>query len=109
MEWYVLNYDFNEAKAYNFNIFNSSRLIDGLKRKFDDNLDANREEFKKEVDSLLRYCFWCKCEYEIYVIDAFHDENKDYTKIDVYTQLKPNLDILVDYILKNKETIIDNY
>ena len=100
MEWYVVNYDFNRGKAYFFNIFDSSRLNDGLEKLPRD----NKEEFIKELNSLLRYCFWSKCEYEIYVTDAFHDQPNEITQIDVYEQLKPNLNILADYIWNN----IDN-
>ena len=98
MEWYVLNYDFNKRVAYNFNIFKSSKFTDRLKK-----ILTEQNDIKEEINNLLRYCFWSKTEYEIYVTDAFHEEA---SKIDVYSQVAANLDAFVDYILNNKEKIL---
>ena len=109
MEWYVLNYDFNKRKAYNFNIFNNVRFLEELKRIYIDlncSFDSDIDVFKDRLMRSLRYCFWCKTEYEIYVRDAFHDEDNEISKIDVYSQVLPNLDILADYIIKNEQELI---
>ena len=44
--------------------------------------------------------FWSKREYELSIGDAFDTNLNNYEKIDVYTQILPNFDILIDYILK---------
>ena len=109
MEWYVLNYDFNKGKAYNFNIFNSMHFLEGLKRIYIDlgcSFTNDKEQFKERLNSVLRYSFWCKTEYEIYVTDAFHNEDNEISKIDVYSQVAPNIDILADYIIKNEQELI---
>ena len=93
MEWYVLNYDFNKGKAYNFNIFNSVHFLEGLKRVYEElnnSFESDVERFKERLNDILMYSFWSKCEYEIYVTDAFHDKPNEITKIDVYSQVKPN-------------------
>lgn len=102
MKWYVLNYDFNLHKAYEFNIFDSVNFLRGVNEAI--KVIGNREEFKDKIDRELKYSFWSKCEYEIYVTDAFHDAPNEISKIDVYDQVKPNLDILVDYIIANLDT-----
>ena len=100
MEWYVLNYDFNKKEAYSFNIFNSANFLEGLKRIMQEyeGMGMTEKEFLERLDSVLRCSFWGKCEYEIYVTDAFNDNE---SKIDVYSQIKPNIEILANYIVEN--------
>ena len=101
MEWYVLNYDFNKRQAYNFNIFNNSRFAQDLRRiyeELEDPFGKNFELFKERLDSIMRYNFWSKTEYEIYVTDAFHKKPEEISKIDVYSQLVPNLNAIAEYI-----------
>ena len=98
-EFYVLNYDFNGKKVENFNIFRNSRLIDGIDKLLDNFVSF--DSFCEELDSLLRYCFWSKREYEISVADAFEEDLSKYEKIDVYRQVAPNVKIIakiaIDY------------
>lgn len=103
MKWYVLKYNFNKGKIENFNIFDSSRFnecVEKLLKKY-----ITFEDFKEKLDKDLMYCFWSKREYEIMCADLFETNIEKYEKIDVYRQLKPNLDILARYIIDeyNKE------
>lgn len=98
MEWYVLNYDFNAEKIGCFNIFNSSKFCDGIAemRKTEWlSIDA----FFERLDRVLSYCFQGKREYEISVGDAFETDCEKLRKIDVYSQVKPNIERLARYIL----------
>ena len=106
MKWYVVNYDFNKGVAKEYDIFSNIKFLQGLQR-INEEIDIvnDFETFKVELDSVLRYCFWSKCEYEIYVKDAFHNEPTEITKVDVYDQVKPNLEILANYIASNKDEI----
>lgn len=71
-----------------YNIFNHGGLCKYIPKKLK---EANtRDEFKNFLNTELMYYFWSKCEYE-YLIDGH--------KIDVYDQLKGNLDFLCDYII----------
>lgn len=97
MEWYVLNYNFNEKKAEHFNIFRSRRFSDGVQELLESFVSF--EDFVEELDRLLMYCFWSKAEYEIMVGDLFEEDTNKYTKVDVYSQVKPNIKILAKYIL----------
>ena len=102
MEWYVLNYDFNNKKLVHFNIFNSVRFsnyleLDLMKYK---NGECSFDQFKDYIELDLKSAFWSKREYELSIGDAFDTNLDNYEKIDVYTQVIPNLNILVEYILK---------
>jgi len=99
MEWYVLNYDFNRKKIEYYNIFNHSYLIESIKKILEQ--DITFDEYIDKLDHLLRYCFWSKREYEILVGDAFETDLNKFEKIDVYSQLKPNIKILATYIKDN--------
>lgn len=97
MEWYVLLHSFNKDKMISYNIFNNSKLneeLEELKKKF-----ISKEIFISELDRTLRWCFWSKAEYEIMAGDLFEKDLDKYEKIDVYQQLKPNLNALADYII----------
>lgn len=97
MEWYVLLHDFNKDKVISYNIFNNSKLDKELKELKENFI--SKENFVSELDKILRWCFWSKSEYEIVVGDLFEKDLDKYEKIDVYQQLKPNLNTLADYII----------
>lgn len=97
MEWYVLLHDFNKDKIIFYNIFNNSKLDKELKELKENYI--SKENFVSELDRILRWCFWSKSEYEIVVGDLFEKDLDKYEKIDVYQQLKPNLNTLADYII----------
>lgn len=99
LEWYVMNYDFNKRTLEDFNIFRSSRLVEGVKELLDSYITF--EDFVEKLDGKLRYAFWSKREYEIFVGDAFETDLDKYEKIDVYSQVKPNIRILAQYIINN--------
>lgn len=101
LEWYVLNYDFNGKKVENFNIFKNSRFLECLEKTLKHFKDTNDYEvFKNELKTDLMYCFWSKREYEISVGDAFENNLDMFEKIDVYSQVLPNLDNLAMYLIQ---------
>lgn len=99
LEWYVLNYDFNKQKIEYYNIFNHTYLLESLQKIL--NNYTNFNDYIEQLDKLLRYCFWSKREYEISVGDAFETDLTKFKKIDVYFQLKPNIELLGIYIKEN--------
>ena len=104
LEYYVKNYNFNKKQLEDFNIFQNSKFIEGVEEAltlYYDNECSFYEQFKKDIQKELQYCFWSKREYEIFVGDAFEEDISKYTKIDVYSQVLPNLDILCNYIINN--------
>ncbi len=100
MEWYVLNENFNENRIENFNIFNSTRFSKEVEKLLKEFITFN--DFVEKLDQALKYAFWSKSEYEILVMGLFNDKA---TKIDIYSQIKPNIKILAKYIIDkyNKE------
>ena len=98
MEWYVMNWNVNRDRLENFNIFNSSRFSDGvadMRGKIWNSVD----EFVETLDLQLKCAFWCKAEYEVMVGDLFVNDCNNLTRVDVYSQVKPNIMQLARYIL----------
>jgi len=104
MKWYVLNYNFNDKKIELFNIFRSCRFNDGVEKLL--KKYTTFDNFLKELNNLAMYCFWCKAEYEIMCGDLFPKTIEELEKIDVYYQIKENMEVLAKYIIteynKNK-------
>lgn len=98
MEWYVLNYDFNAKKVYNYNIFNSTRFNEGIERLLSEFMTM--EDFIEKLTNQVKYCFWSKREYEISVSDAFETDLDKYEKICVADQVLPNIKLLANYIVE---------
>lgn len=101
LKWYVLNHDFNTKEIYNFNILGEGYLPDlirMIKDKYYDVKDYN--SLKECIKRWANYHFNHKTEYEIWVRGWFDEEGKS-TKICVYDQIEPNLDILTKYINDN--------
>jgi hypothetical protein len=97
MEWYVLNYDFNGKRIEQFNIFRSVRFCEGVKKLLDEFITM--DDFIEKLTSQVKYCFWCKREYEISAGDLYeHDLNK-YERVDVSDQVLPNIKALAEYIV----------
>jgi hypothetical protein len=100
MKFYVLNYDWNKKEVVNYNIFNSVKFSNGIKEIMAK--DPEDIDYMNEIDSLAKYCFWSKREYEISVGDAFDENLDNYEKIDVYRQVAMNISIITDYVIKNR-------
>lgn len=57
-----------------------------------------KKDLKKFINSHFRYHYWGKCEWEFIVQDwPTHFNSKD-IKVDVYEQLKPNIDLITDIV-----------
>lgn len=94
MKWYVLRYDFNAKMIEKFDIFKHSTFsstVEKLLKEF-----VTYDDFKEKVRKELSYCYRTRAEYEILVSSIF---NNSETKIDIYDQVEPNLDILCHYII----------
>ena len=97
LEWYVLNYDSNKKKIIYFNIFNYWKLVEEIDKQLSENFDY--DDFIDFLKSELRYYFSSRYENEICVSQLFDDSGQTDTKIDIYDQLIPNIEILADYIM----------
>lgn len=102
MEWYVLCYDFNRKKLTSFNIFNNICFNEGIEyiiNNYRFSVENFFEDFKEAIRIKLMSAFWCRREYELSIGDAFDEDLDNYKKVDVYSQVLPNLDRLCEYIL----------
>lgn len=98
LKWFVLRHDFNSNKIVMYNVLKNweEPLKANRKKKRFTDRDSLKEYLRKE----LMYYYWCKSEHEIAVGSLFvKDIEKDLTKIDIWTQLEPNLDNITDYII----------
>lgn len=130
LEYHVFRTDINSKKIVKFNIFDHWRFNEEVKK--DLKKCKTKEEFAKELKDNLRYYFWSKYEYEVVISsfpvhikkeeldrlnEGFEKDTEKYgrepyviyvcpdigIKIDIFEQVMPNFDILVDYIWSHKE------
>ena len=99
LEWYALYWNWNEDCLVKINVIREE-LINEVKKliKHTDDYDI----IKTLIKNNLMYHYWSKCEFEIVVRD-FAELKPDTReqKIDVWYQLEPNLDRIVEYIIMN--------
>ena len=98
LEWYVLRWDFNTKKVINYNIlqWRKEDIVNEVRRKSIYNKSILREYLK----TTFMYDYWSKTECEFYISDLHGD---DYEKIDIWRQIEPNLDLIVEYVNSKME------
>lgn len=60
-----------------------------------------KEQLAGRIRTILMYRFWSKCEWEMVIIDWPHRgtiKDSRPLKVDVYDQLKPNMELIVDLV-----------
>lgn len=97
LEWYAIEYDDNEKKIQVFNVFwciDKEEIAKLVRKKEIYDLLTLKTYLNREF----MYHYWSKCEHEILVGDMFEEDINKFEKIDVYYQLKPNLNRIVEYV-----------
>ena len=94
LEWYVLCWDFNSKKMIKYNIF-AELIIEDLMKEVKAKRVYNKSILREYLKTQFMYYYWSKVEYEFFASDL---NGMKYEKIDVWRQIEPNLDIIVDYI-----------
>lgn len=85
-------------------IFNSNGSISKTKFHIWDDKTYERKEIKtkkdlkKFIDSHFMYCYRYKCEWEFIALDWPTCKEDREVKVDVYHQLKPNIDLITDIV-----------
>ena len=99
--FYALNYDFNGRKVEFFNVFNNILVYDYTVKAVKDYWKGKYtlEEFTKELDHIIMWQEWSRCEYEIMVGDLFEQDPNNYEKIDCYQQAHANIDLIVQQVI----------
>ena len=129
LEWNVYDNDFNKKEIRVYNIFNHGRFLEDVKK--DLKKCEIKEEFAEKLRRHLFYYFGCKCEYEVVItswppyipmseLDRMCTERektlKQYNrepyrlyvnldvgeKVDIYSQVRLNWEVFVDYIWSHK-------
>lgn len=98
LEWYVLIHNFNEGRIDYYNIFSNAKMMDekfGIPKLLKSYTTYNN--FKEELGKLFRYAYHSKVEYELLVSGVPKGEQY---KLDIWYQIKPNLDLIAKYIIE---------
>lgn len=98
LSWKVLNYDFNNHKVVDYEVFSKS-YSDELKKARRNKKFTNYNELKEYLKRDFQYHYWSKSECEIMVGDLLCKED-EMEKIDVYRQLEMNLDRITEYVIR---------
>lgn len=117
-KYYVLNYDINQQKVKMFNIFQNSLLNKYTEKEVKKYLRApskymyKRDTIElqgfaalcKEIDGLIMWQEWSRCEYEIGVCNILETNVEKLEKWDCYQQCKPNIETITrDVIAQYKQ------
>lgn len=98
----VLNWDINKNQLETYDVLPYFRR-EYEKCKKEEKL-VTVDEWKKFIESNGRYRYWSRCEYEI-IISPWPPQKKDVSvKIDVWQQIKNNLDLIVKLLMEEYDT-----
>ena len=131
MIWNVYRNNFNTKKIEVFNIFDHISFLESVKKILKQT--QNKKEFSENIREELLYYFWSKYEYEVIItsfpvyinqkeLNKINSDNNSNSnnktkisiepdvgiKVDIYTQVMNNFDIVVDYIWNNKQEFLNN-
>lgn len=101
LEWYVLRHTFNADKIIYYNVL-GEWIVEEIYKEIKKKNITNYTELKEFIRKEFMYYYWCKAEHEIMVGGLFTEE-ANLTKIDIYSQLEPNLDRITEYIINAME------
>ena len=93
LQWYVLEWDVNNKKIKPINIL--AGITEDLVREIKSGRVHNKSILREYLKTVFVYYYWSKAEHEMIVSDLF---SKYQEKIDVWKQIEPNLDLIVDYV-----------
>ena len=97
LEWFALIHDFNHSDIRHYNIF-SEAFKDELYKEYRAKKITTLAQLKDKVERYCKYHYWSKSECEI-AMGGLHDKYpEEFHKIDIWFQLEPNLNHIVNYI-----------
>ena len=101
-EWNVLNYNFNAQKIEFYNIFNNIYVNEHTNKLCADYKVKKMtfDDFVTELDHIIKWQEWSRCEYEISVGSILEDNCTKFQKIDCYDQAHANIRIIAKYVLE---------
>lgn len=96
-EFNVLCFDFNAKVLKPYNII-TENLLEEFKKKTK-SLTSITDK-KKVLDDYFLYYYWSRRQYELFIGDAFEEDLSKYNKVDIYTQIQMNFDVVYDLVIK---------
>lgn len=93
LEWYVLQWDTNQKKTVNVNIL--AGLAEDIAQEVRSGRIHNKDILREYLKTQFMYNYWSKTECEFFVSDLC---GMDYEKIDMWRQIEPNLNRIVEYV-----------
>lgn len=101
-EFNVILWDINRDELTTYDVLPYFRDEYKVTKKKD--RPHTREEWKAFVKRWGMYRFWAKCEYEV-LVSCWPPQKKDVSvKIDVWQQIKNNLDLIVKLLMEEYDT-----
>ncbi len=98
--WNVIYDDVNGSCINTFNVFDHWRFEEDIRKLYKE--CDTKESFAERLERSVMYYFWCKSEWEVFVL-PLHEGVKPYRKkIDVAWQLLNNWEIFVEYVWNAK-------
>lgn len=101
MEWNVFYHNVNSQKIETLNIFKHRSFTECVNKHLKE--CKTKDEFAEKLKSELHYYFWCKAEYEVIISPWCGGRDTKDIKVDIYTQVKNNWPIFLDYVWKSKD------
>ena len=96
LEWYVLDWSTNEKKIKPYNILHN--LEENIAREVRAKRIYDKSILKEYLKTEFMHHYWSKSEFEIVVGSLFSEYPKEFEKIDIWKQIEPNLNNIVDYV-----------
>ena len=103
--WRVITARGNKNEIQFYNVFHHAAFSCDVAKAL--MCRIGRQQISEKIKRSAHYYFWCKSEWEVVVSDWPRQDVEE--KIDVYTQLEMNWEQFIDYIIKNKKTIVKWY
>ena len=100
LKWNVFYHDINKQKITTINIFNHWKFAEDTQKNLKKIKD--KDAFAEELRRDLFYYFGSKCEYEVIVKPWAGGRGHEDIKVDIYTQVRNNWDVFVDYVWNSK-------
>ena len=108
MEWFVYKENPNARTIEKWNVFRHSAFEKEVCALLDE-ITMTKEKFAEKLESAARYCFWCRCEYEVVISEwppvnreRFPDRKEVAIKVDIFSQLQMNWEAFVNYCWEHK-------
>lgn len=90
-------FDFNTKKVEKINILRKD-LLEEIKKSYKKGLLLSLDDLIQIISSNLKYHYWSRAEYETMIGGLFEENPKNFTKIDIYYQLKDNISFIANMI-----------